>query len=163
MTIADSSRQFLANIADNNKMLFTMYDLLVMQLVASAIIVGYMFVKVSYVIQNKYFHPSYQRVLRKERLAAGRRRWSAPADRVRDWYIDWKYQQLEGSNAKVICNREGTNGGIESDTAHTGGRDARNIVSVNSSTLSQTRTEGQAGILKPLQILWQMKYSMKKY
>ena len=99
MTIADSSRQFLADIADKNKMLFTMYNLLVMQLVASAIIVGYMFVKVSYVKLNKYFHPPYQQVLRKARLVAGRRRWSAPADRIRDWYLDWKYQQLEGSNA----------------------------------------------------------------
>ena len=140
-----------------------MYNLLVMQLVASAIIVGYMFVKVSYVILNKYFHPPYQRVLRKARLAAGRRRWSAPADRVRDWYLDWKYQHLEGSNAGVIHYREGANVGIESDTAHTGGRDARNIVSVNSNTLNQTRTEGQAWIFKSLQILWQRMYNMKKY
>ena len=58
---------------------------------------------------------------------------------------------------------EGTNARINIDTAHTGGRDARNIVSVNSNTLNQTRTEGQAGILKPLQILWQRMYNMKKY
>ena len=43
-----------------------MYNLLVMQFVVSAVIVGYILMKVSYVTLNRYFHPPYQQVLKKQ-------------------------------------------------------------------------------------------------
>ena len=144
-----------------------MYNLLIMQLIASTIIVGCLLVKVSYVILNKYLHPPYQWILLKARLAAGRKRWSSSADRIRCRYSSLKHQQLGGSSAGSTYNIEGNIAGENIDNAHIWGRD---ILSVSPNTLNQTRTGGQAGILRPLQMLerplfslWQMMYNIRKY
>ena len=74
-------------------MLFSIHNLLVIQFVASAIIVGYMFTKMLFITLNRYFHPPYQRILKRARMVAGRRRWGATSDQIRHWYSHWKHQQ----------------------------------------------------------------------
>ena len=119
-------------LADRYKM-FTMCDLITMQLPVSGFIASCILVKVSYLILNKYLHPPYQRIVCKARLVAGMRRWSASTNRLRCWYSSLNKHQPWGSNARNLYQAKGNIAGENTNNAHVWGRD---VIAVSPSTLN---------------------------